>query len=446
LLSATLDGRMSAIPTIALQRFRLLIQQVPGFAPPPAVANLKDEVDLDLVLGMQMLWTAAAIQGPISYGRLSDWIALTLPNKSPHRFLGSSIGEDTEVSGSFSTDFSKLVGLAFMGQYADAAWFKTLRPLWDDTLATQAGAIKIVKKDTDANGPDYLAAPFDPTAKQFGGPFYAVEFKGKKAKVELDSATFRGWSKQAGNISLTLAPAQTPVSIKAWVLGFNYGFEKAEASREESALLVEDPETAPGEKPLEPERSNGSSIIRDHLARQCALLGAPVLAPFIRLGAPLDGAAGLPAVYKIDHARLKDRRYIGAWYVAAPTGELLPAPSPWPGPGWTVIERGPDWFVYRRGPDVAEVYVRAHGPVWGLHALLAGGAGHVFVGQDATMLRRCTQVRIGAALDGEPFQDEIHFAQVIGEGPYAEPLRVLRNGSVIAPSAVVQLDDESFWT
>jgi hypothetical protein len=437
---------MNDIPTIARQKLRLLIQQVAGFTPPPAVGALKGEVDLDLVLGNQMLWTAAAIRTPVSYGLLYDWNALTMPDASPHRFLGSSIGEDSELSGDLSGAFSKLVGLAFMGEYAGTAWFKVLRPLWDDNLVTRAGPIEITKRDVDNDGPDYLAAPFDPAAKQYGGPFYAVEFKGRKAKVKLDSETFRAWSAQAANISLRITPANTPVNLKAWVLGFNYGFAKPAGSREESTLLVEDPESAPGERLLEPDRLNASSIIRDHLARQCVLLGASVLAPLVRLGLPLDGVARLPPVYKIDHPRLRDRRYIGAWFIAAPTGELFPSPTPSLSGGWTMIAEGPDWFVFRRGNDDAEIHIHIFGKARdGLRELISDNNA-VFVGQDATMLRRCTEVAIGEVLDGEPFQDEIHFVETTGEGPAAVTVRVLRNGSVLASGRATQADQAPFWT
>ncbi|MCC6639810.1 MAG: hypothetical protein IT386_01460 [Deltaproteobacteria bacterium] len=386
------------------------------------------------------------MQKTVSYGAIHDWIALSVPGQAPHRFTGTSLGEDSEVGGDLSSTFAKVVGLAFMSEYAGACWFKVLRPLWDAVLATAQGNVEVSKVRPDDDGPDYLAAPFDPASAVQGGPFYAVEFKGKKAKVEFASETFKGWSRQAANISLRGQNAA--VNLKSWVLAFNYGFERAGGSREESTLLVEDPEIAPDAPALEPDRVNGSSIIRDHLSRQCVVLGASILAPHVRLGRSLEGAKDLPPVYRIDHQRLKNRRYIGHWFSLTPQGDLIATPEA-PSTQWRVIERGPRWLVVRGPEGIVEVAIHHDGPAsWrGAQWLerLLWGRGAIFIGQDATMLRRCTQVATADALDGEPFQDELHFADAAGDGPYPSEVRVLRNGNVVATGATVELDESDFW-
>jgi hypothetical protein len=233
------------------------------------------------------------------------------------------------------------------------------------------------------------------------------------------------------------------------VLAFNYGFESPRGSREESTLLVEDPEIAPAAAVLEPNRLNGSSIIRDHLARQCMLFGASALAPHVRMGLSLDGVSNLPPVYQIDHPRLSNRRYIGQWFAASHSGELLAVPSPLGGRGWRLIERGPYSFLARGPRGLVEVYVHHDDPTGAfgrsLFESLVSGVGAVFVGQDALMLRRCTQVARDRPLDGEPFEDELNFVYTSGDGPYVKTIRLLSNGSIVATNGSADLGDSAFW-
>lgn len=435
---------MTAIPTISRQTLRFFLQTAPGFTPPPAVQTLVDVVELDLVAGCQLLWTAVMNKSAVSYGDIYHWLALSDPNAKLHRFTDSSFGDDSEVGGDIASELAKVVGLAFMSEYAEACWFTVLRPFWGNVLTTNLGDISVSKNSKDAFGPDYLAAPFNPANAAAGGPFYAVEFKAQKAKVEFKSKTFKDWSKQAANIALRKEDGSA-VNLKAWVLAFNYGFEKAQGSREESALLVDDPDVVPGEPSLEPDPINGSTIIRDHLSRQCRLLGAPQLAPYVRRGLALDGVKDLPPVYKIDNKKLAGRRYIGQWLARAPSGELVPAPSGWV--GWPIMHRGSHHFVV--GDPAAHIQVWIDGPdgprarAW--IERMFGGGDLVFVGQDATMLRRCTELSTDVALDGEPFQQEIHFVETSGELPSPKAIRVLRNGSVLAANATIELDEQSFW-
>jgi hypothetical protein len=126
-------------PPISRQQVRLLVQQTANFVPPAGVAALGTTVDLDLVLGTQLLWTAA-MKKTISYGALYDWIGLSVPNKSPHRFTGSSLGDDSEMGGDLSSTFAKVIGLAFMGEYASACWFTVLRSLCSVRALFRTGA------------------------------------------------------------------------------------------------------------------------------------------------------------------------------------------------------------------------------------------------------------------------------------------------------------------
>lgn len=437
---------MAAIPTISRQTLRFFLQTATGFTPPTGVRALGNSVDLDLVAGCQLLWTVVMNKSIVSYAAIDDWLALSDPNAKLHRFTDSSIGDDSEVGGDISSTLAKVVGLAFLSEYAEACWFTVLRPLWENVLTTNLGDISVSKNDANEFGPDYLAAPFDPANAAAGGPFYAVEFKGRKAKIEFQSQTFTKWSTQAGNIALRNVQDGSAVNLKAWVVAFNYGFEKAQGSREESALLVDDPEVASGAPHLEPKPINGSTIIRDHLARQCRLLGAPQLAPYVRRGLALDGAKDLPPVYQIDHQKLAGRRYIGIWLARTPSGDLVPAPAGWA--GWPIIQRGPHHFV--AGGPAGHIELWIDGPS-GSRARAwierwFGGGDVVFVGQDATMLKRCTQLSMDSALDGEPFQHELHFVSSSGEPPYPKVIRVLRNGSVLAANATIEPDEHSFWT
>ena len=443
-----------SIPTIAPQQLRVVVNQVPGFTPPPQVAALGQQgtVDVDLLLGAQLLWTVVMGKSQVSYGDVYNWMSLSEQGRSPHRFADSSFGDDSEVSGDLSSTFSKLVGLAFLGQYAQTCWFKVLRPLWGETLSTGAGPVHIDKPRPKDDGPDYLAAPFDPANAPLGGPFYAVEFKGRKAKVEFSSEVFQAWSSQASNIALT--SAGSPLNLKSWVVAFNYGFSQARGSREESTLLVEDPEISAGARMLDATRMNGSSIIRDHLARQCVNLGAGVLASAVKLGSGLDGTSPLPPVYRVDHPRLSQRRYVGQWYSPNSLGELVPAmfPSNPPLSELEVVDRGPGFFVVRWRRGRAEVFVHSDAS-WPLDSLrpqdllrrLFGAGESIFVGQDATMLRGAARTNQGAPLDGTPFSDELHFNEAVGDGPYRGQLRVLRNGSIVAFNVPIELGEDGFW-
>src|SRR6186713_1171028 len=143
------------VPNITAQRLRFLLQATPSFTPPAKIAALKDQVDIDLLVGAQVQWTKVnGRRGNPGYGMVHEWEAMTIPGKSPHRFHDSSIGEDSESSGDVAAEFSKLVSFAFMSEYAGATWYKVLKPLWGKTLHTAGGKIDIAKKWPEDQGPD----------------------------------------------------------------------------------------------------------------------------------------------------------------------------------------------------------------------------------------------------------------------------------------------------
>jgi hypothetical protein len=427
-INETVTCGLMSMPTIAPQQLRVVVNPVPGFTPPPQVVALGQQgiVDVDLLLGAQLLWTVVMGKSQVSYGDVYNWMSLSVQGRSPHQFADSSFGDDSEVGGDLSSTFSKLVGLAFLGKYAATSWFKVLRPLWGETLSTGAGPVHIDKPRPKDDGPDYLAAPFDPSSAPLGGPFYAVELKGRKAKVEFSSDVFKNWSSQASNIALSAASG--PLNLKSWIVAFNYGFSQARGSREESTLLVEDPEISTGAPLLEATRENGASIIRDHLARQCVNLGAGVLASAVKLGTGLDATTPLPRVYRVDHPRLLQRQYVGQWYSPNNLGELTPAAfplTPWSPSGLEVVEHGPGFFVVRWPRARAEVFIHSEASSWldrrgpqNLLRRLFGAGDSIFVGQDATMLRSAARTQQGNPLDGTPFSDELHFNDTIGDDAY----------------------------
>jgi hypothetical protein len=427
---------------MAPQRLRFLLQGSPGFTPPPSVANLQNHVDIDLLLGAQLLWTNICGRGDsVGYGVVQDWEAMTVPGKSPHQFQGSSLGDETEISGGDGGKFAKVVSLAFMSEYAGATWYKVLKPIWGETLKTGSGDISITKKDPNEDGPDYLVAPFDPSSTALGGPLYALEIKGRKDKVEFNHVAFSEFSSQARNISLSNTSDGTPVNLKSWVSVFNYGFEQPRGSREESTLLVQDPDIAPGAPNLDAKALNGATIIREHLARQCLLLGGHALRVPVLMGRALEGARSLPLVYKINHPALSARRYIGQWFSFLPSGDLTPLPVT----RWHARRHGPHRAFFASHDGRAEIFFHddGTGPI-GWIAEMLGLSDIVFVGQDATMLRRCTQVSLGKALDGAPFEDELQLFKPSGDD--GKILRLTRSGSVIASSRLVELDSDEFWS
>lgn len=95
------------------------LEQTPGFVCPPRIASLRDSVEIDLARGAQMLSTVVMGKEYIAYGQVEDFIGNSVPGGGMHRFSGSSLGEEPEVSQGLSNVFSKIIGLSFMEAYAE---------------------------------------------------------------------------------------------------------------------------------------------------------------------------------------------------------------------------------------------------------------------------------------------------------------------------------------
>jgi hypothetical protein len=392
----------------------------------------------------------------------------TLDPDAPHRFIGRNFSLDKEWNGATSSRYAKLVGIAFMAEHAGSTWFSPID--WTEDLESTDGKMSFRKLDPDDDGPDYLAAPFDPAASGTPDPFYVLEFKARKQRVTFDSPTFGKWRAQAANIDCVDASGKHR-SLKSWVLAFNYAFEQSGVGRDCSTLLVDDPKVGrPDSRPIEPTRESITPIIRAHLARQCQKLGAGNLVGPILGGRLPERTPIFPQTYLINHPKLGGRRYIGWFGSWGPGGEVIWSSGPRSGVArWGVDHLYMDVQVdgqgfhaharlRGRGQTRAHVDVFVHRPgPWAaspqdveswLRQALEGSAGaDFFIGQDATMLRTCLHTRRGVALTGTPFADPIELSQraLGGDSPYT--VQVIRNGSALASSQAVRPaeDDLDWW-
>jgi len=88
-----------------------------------------------------------------------------------------------------------------------------------------------------------------------------------------------------------------------------------------------------------------------------------------------------------------------------------------------------------------------------LLSALRGTSGSVFLGQDATMIRRCMQRSRGIPLNGPAFEKPFEVTLNSGgdrkdvESPEPpDSVQVLRNGSLLASSHLIDpLDNPEFW-
>ena len=444
------------------QSFVLDLRKVRGFVAPPGVSKLVGDVTLNLALGAHYFFTAVQGREP-TFGLVQDFLSFSTQRDGRHVFTGSSLGGDAESNASYSNLFAKIVGVAFMSEHADATWFAPLLRLWGTGLSTPAGTIDLRKRHPKKDGPDFLCAPFDPSASASLDPLYVLEFKGRTGALTFDHGAFKSWRSQARNIQ-----AKSPtgaVNLKSWILAFNYAFEHG-TGREQSALLVEDPwtETERAE-PLEPARASIETVVREHIARQCSKLGAPLLAPAVLAGRRVENGSMLPAIFRVRHPRLSNRRYIGGFATWGLDGELC----------WTTGPRHPwasdyELFVDAVGaPFHAHVRVRgrgssptsrvvaevfAGGPMSRadlerlVRSVVSGGGGDLFVGQDAAMIRACVRARRGQPLDDEAFTTMLDVrGEGSAEGEAVGFVQLLRNGSVIADAQLVETEKapDAWW-
>lgn len=171
------------------------LREEPGFTPPPGVAELRGRptVNVDLARGAHYFFTCIVHDTP-SYQDVEKFLRWTLGADGPHRFIGSSFSEDSEYNIDLSKTFSKLVGIGFMSEYAGSTWFASLsRKRWESGITSPGGVYTFAKVNPEDDGPDYLAATFDPSAAGVVDPLFALEFKGRAERVEFDHAKFHAW-------------------------------------------------------------------------------------------------------------------------------------------------------------------------------------------------------------------------------------------------------------
>lgn len=461
----SLDARFPPI------EFGFDLREDPEFEPPPGVVALrgKGRVHLRVAVGAHYFFTCLAEREP-DFATVTEFMNSTLDPSSPHRFRGRNFSHDKEWNGATSSRYAKLIGIAFMAEHAGSTWFAPID--WAHELECTDGTMCFRKQDPDGDGPDYLAAPFDPVGSGTPDPFYVLEFKGRKQQVTFKSPDFDRWRAQATNIDC-VDENGTHRTVKSWVLAFNYAFEQGVGGRTCSTLLVDDPEAGrPDAPPIEPTRESIAPIIRAHLARQCRKLGAGNLIGAVLGGRLPERSPALPRTYFIDHPKLGGRRYIGWFGSWGPSGEVLWSSNPGsraPGSAFDglyidVNLEGPTFRghaharVRGRGPRKPSLDVFVHGQTpwpgsrqeieaWLEQLLGRGPGGEFFIGQDATMLRECMHTQLGRALTGVPFVDPIElFESARGEdAPHA--IQVIRNGSALASSRAVRPaeDDHEWW-
>lgn len=439
------------------QTFGFELKKARGFVPPPGVAALKDSVTLNLALGAHYFFTLVQHRVP-TFGLVTDFLSFSSVRDGCHVFHGSSFGDDSEFAGDYSQQFAKFVGIAFMAERADSTWFASLARLWNEGLKASDGQIAFKKRRPTKDGPDYLAAPFDPTTASSKDPLYVVEFKGRAGRVAFSHSVFGDWRKQSRNIHASVDGHE--VKLKSWILAFSYAFENS--GDRISTLLVEDPWTAREDRPpLEATRRNIGRVVREHIARQCLKFNAGRLAGPVLAGRMPERTEGFPGVFKVRHPALQKRRYIGAFAARGPDGELVWMPEPLtrlprrldievlddsPGPFHTAIVRvGPSGdrrvVVYGHGSNFSDAALRRI-----LRSLFDGGGAQLFLGQDATMVRDCMRTGVDRELAGEAFTAPIQFQETADtiEGPGY--VQVLRNGAVLADANIVASEEEdSDW-
>ena len=443
-----IDGRVSML-------FRL--EQEPGAMVPQSIAGLGAEIELDLCLAAQYFASATGNLAP--WGTVMQFMQCTDRSAVLHRFTGSSIaGRDEEASSGLSGQFAKCIGIGFMAQYGDAIWFYPLPKKGTARIETTHGKVVVRRSVTGRRWPDYLAAASQ--VGQLPNPCFALEFKGQAAYVDFSRKSFIGWVEQSKNISVVGADGR-PLGIESWVLAFNYRCAGKTATHEASTLLAHDPWVGP--RDAEP-FAEGGSIVRAHLARQMRMLGLRRLAQLVLTGGRPRQDISYPQTYTIRHAGCRDRRYVGRFFALGPDGILRPAslavgasllPSTdvrvevrgRPGRFWTCCMRGTDRArmihvhadIYDSGGLLTKGQVRE----W-CRSLLSGRSDLVFVGQDAGMVRGCLSISDELDLAGDAFNEapEFHSVDDRADGGFVQ---VIRNGSLIASSQLVEIDREPIW-
>ncbi len=466
-------GQVSALPeahTLSRFTFDYELKRDAAFAPPPAMEDLQDTVPLDLQQGVSVYFSVVEHRTP-TFGALADFAALSVPANEPHRFLGRA-RRDAEIAVADSNRFAKFLGLAFMYEFAGSTWFAPVQRLLGRTLPFGRNRALRVKKQHKGDGPDYLGAAFDPV-KARGNALHAIEFKGRSGgRVKLEHNVFSTWEQQAENLRLETTERRL-FPIKSWVVASNFAFAEATSGRKKSALLVSDP-IAPTGGRFDGENDSllAEPVIREHIARQCRVLGFQSLAAGVSTGTALDRDTpeATPYVFKLRDPNTRERRYIGNFYIVSPRGDLVPAPDGF-GVPWGLLAGRADIEIEGFGPHGIHVRFRGgarpghhidihiHGSPSGvsdrrvreaIYNFLSGGR-RIFLGQDATMVRDCLASPRGVLPRGRSFEEEFtlsvqgaDFERLSDEGERG-PLRVLRNGAVFASADMVEPGEDDFW-
>lgn len=386
-----------------------------------------------------------------------------------HRFTGTRFTGDSEDGRALSTRFAKLVGISFMSEHADATWFAPMESLWDEGLLVSEGTVRFKKPRPGDDGPDYLAAPFDPTVST-SDPLVVLEFKGRSQRFGFGTEVFKKWRKQAVNISC-FGQDGMPRNLKSWVIEFAYAFEGTGGSSRHSTILVDDPPTGPADAPVI-ERGRGiiERVVREHLSNQCTRLGAGRIARSVLFGERLAPQRDFPTTYLIKDPRLGDRRFIGVFGTWDIDGELtisanqqiIGLPSKFDIIAEANIESANGWghvsIRTKSGDELTMVDIRlsTKGSWTSKRELedyvrqwLVGARGaQVFIGQDATMLRTAIATAWGQPLEGTPFTVPIQFSTVANPKDGVHSVQVLRNGAVFADANAVTVasqDSKDWW-
>lgn len=386
---------------------------------PRAVQSLRGpgQATVDLLEATQAFYTVFG--GTQSFGFAIQMMDVSVSAKvgSRHKFERHSLVGDPETAGSLSQILSKLVGIGFLFQHADATWFADMRNLWNSPLQLRSHQLEFTKDRLTEDGPDYLFARFDQPGNMARSTasdrLVAVELKGRKQPQDFASAEFAQFRAQATNIHAATTDGQI-LAINCWTLVFNYACEDI-GKPEHSTILLDDPvNLRPWDGRRRLEEIPLDFVIREHLARQCRQLGFGHLASHVLRGEWPDGVL-FPPLYEVAHQLLARRRYAGVWVHFAADGTLrdvswlrdVSCLGPWASPGR---------LPYR-------IYLLA---------------------QDANMLQVAMATSVTEVLGGAEFLERLE----IHEGADEEPnnfIRLLANGSILVAHELVR-PSQAVWS
>ncbi len=192
-----------------------------------------------------------------------------------------------------------------------------------------------------------------------------------------------------------------------------------------------------------------------------------MLVPYVLIGQFPEEQDILPIVYRIDHPKLTNRRYVGHWVTWAPNGDIMWFPqSPYTQFRLYFDVGHPKYpnslhigmQSRQQKPQRIDIHIGNKSQLgWEIAMLerflrrIVGSSypNTFFIGQDANMLRQCMQTPFGATLLGTAFTQEIQLAETMPTSEdenFPRSIQVIRNGSIIADSTMVQIDDDpDFW-